>query len=210
MERAAALGRATAPPNAAGRTGAVAAGCVFWMLAAERTFTTRAADHANCSVGSLTHGLIDFAQAARGDDVAAILDAGWISAEAAQALPVIKERPAAIVYGPLRDAEAADVVLLRIDGLGLMTLSDGLPDLRIESKPQCHIIALAKEEQVPAASVGCALSRVRTGMGSHEMTCALPGARLGEMVEAIEGAVSLNRSMMRYAGEDARRFRREK
>ncbi|MDE0006111.1 MAG: hypothetical protein OXQ29_25760, partial [Rhodospirillaceae bacterium] len=38
------------PPNDRGRTGAVPAGCVFWMEAATRTFATLPADHANCSV----------------------------------------------------------------------------------------------------------------------------------------------------------------
>jgi len=44
-------------PMPDGRTGRVPAGCVFWMHAAARTFSTVADDHANCSVGSLTHGL---------------------------------------------------------------------------------------------------------------------------------------------------------
>ena len=35
-----------------------------------------------------------------------------------------------------------------------MVLSDAIPGLRIEGKPQCHIVAIAKEEGVPAASVG--------------------------------------------------------
>ena len=33
-----------------GRTGRVPAGCVFWMHAVDRTFTTTKADHGNCSV----------------------------------------------------------------------------------------------------------------------------------------------------------------
>ena len=41
-----------------GRAGRVAAGCVFWMHGAERTFSTAPADHSNCSVGSYTHGLL--------------------------------------------------------------------------------------------------------------------------------------------------------
>ena len=43
-------------PTPDGRTGRVAAGCVFWVRAADRTFSTVADDHANCSVGSVTHG----------------------------------------------------------------------------------------------------------------------------------------------------------
>ena len=43
-------------PTPDGRTGKVAAGCVFWVKAADRTFATLPADHGNCSVGSMTHG----------------------------------------------------------------------------------------------------------------------------------------------------------
>jgi len=43
-------------PTRDGRTGRVPAGCVFWVRAADRTFSTVADDHANCSVGSVTHG----------------------------------------------------------------------------------------------------------------------------------------------------------
>ena len=64
---------------------------------------------------------------------------------------------------------------MRVNGRQLMVLSDAIPGLRVEGKPQCHIVAIAKQDKVPAASVGCALSRARTGMTPDEMTCALPG-----------------------------------
>jgi uncharacterized protein (DUF169 family) len=196
-----------APPNEYGRTGQVAAGCVFWIRGAERTFATVAADHGNCSVGSLTHGFISLEEAAARDDVAAVLASGWVDPEAVAALPRIMTTPATVVYGPLEDsAELPDVVLLRINALALMTLSSAIPDLRIEGKPQCHIVALAREEHAVAASVGCALSRARTGMRSGEMTCAIPGERLAEVVEAVEATLRLDRTMARYAAADAVRF----
>ena len=40
-------------PTADGLTGRVPAGCVFWMKAEGRTFTTVAEDHASCSVGCM-------------------------------------------------------------------------------------------------------------------------------------------------------------
>ena len=47
----------TMPPRTAdGRTGAVAASCVFWIEGTQGVFATEAEDHGNCSVGSLTHG----------------------------------------------------------------------------------------------------------------------------------------------------------
>ncbi len=194
-------------PSETGRTGAVAAGCVFWMKAPAGAFSTVAADHANCSVGSYTHGLLTLAEAAAKDDVTAVLGAGWVDPASFAELPRVSEKPGRIVYGPLSDMPTdPDVVLLRISGLALMTLKNAFPTLRIEGKPQCHIIALAKESGAPAASVGCALSRARTGMKAEEMTCALPAARLREVVAEIEAAAELDRSMARYASAEARRF----
>ncbi|HAM03383.1 MAG TPA: hypothetical protein DCQ30_14335, partial [Acidimicrobiaceae bacterium] len=88
----------------------------------------------------------------------------------------------------------------------LMVLSDALPGLRIEGKPQCHIVALAKEHGEAAASVGCALSRARTGMRADEMTFAFPGARLAEVVDAVERTSAVDTVVAKYAAEDARRF----
>src|SRR5256885_11767056 len=70
-------------PSAAadGRTGRVPAGCVFWMKAADRTFTTVAEDHANCSVGSMTHGFKTLDEVASNGDVGALLESGWVTME---------------------------------------------------------------------------------------------------------------------------------
>jgi uncharacterized protein (DUF169 family) len=190
-----------------GRTGRVPAGCVFWVHALERTFSTRPEDHGNCTVGSLTHGLIDLSTAATRSDVGALVEAGWLTPEIIPSIPTIACRPNAVTYGPLADVTSPpDVVLLRTNARGVMTIGDAVPDLAIEGKPQCHIVAIAKEKQRPAASVGCALSRARTGMGAHEMTCALPGSRLEQIVTAIESAAAVDTTVARYAAADAQRF----
>lgn len=194
-------------PNEHGRTGQVPAGCVFWMKGTTETFATVAADHANCSVGSYTHGFLTLAEAAAKDDVCAVLESGWVDVAAVQALPRVQEKPQVVVYGPLATSgPAPDVVLLRVNGFALMTLKDAVPELRVEGKPQCHIVAIAKEQGQIAASVGCALSRARTGMRPEEMTCAVPAARLGELVDALEAAATLDRMMASYAAADAKRF----
>ena len=195
-------------PNEHGRTGQVPAGCVFWINGATDTFATEAADHANCSVGSYTHGFISLEEAATKDDVGAVLEAGWVDQAAVMSLPHVAERPASVVYGPLAERTTPpDVVLLRIHGLGLMTLKDAFPEMPIEGKPQCHIVAMAKDRDMVAASVGCALSRSRTGMRPEEMTCVLPGKRLTEVIETLEATVGLDRMMASYAAADASRFR---
>jgi uncharacterized protein (DUF169 family) len=194
-------------PMPDGRTGRVPAGCVFWMRAADATFSTIAEDHGNCSVGSMTHGFKTLDEVAGNSDVAALLDSGWVTMDVVPQIPVVTEKPGAVTYGPLADApNDPDVVLLRVNAKQLMVLSDALPGLRIEGKPQCHIVAVAKEQGEVAASVGCALSRVRTGMSANEMTCAIPADQLADVLEAIQQNATADTAVARYAAEDAKRF----
>lgn len=196
-----------APPLPDGRTGRVAAGCVFWVKAADRTFSTVAEDHANCSVGSVTHGLRTLDEVAGNSDLATLLGVGWVREQDVAALPSVRGRPGAITYGPLADTPVdPDVVLLRLTPKAVMTLHAAVPDLRVEGKPQCHIIALAKEDGAVAVSVGCAPSRVRTGMPATEMTCALPASRLPEVIDALERAAEADATVAAYAADDAGRF----
>ena len=195
------------PPAEDGRTGRVPAGCVFWMRGAERTFTTAPQDHGNCSVGSVTHGLIPLSEAATRGDVAELLAAGWVTEDMFPQIPAVSERPGAIIYGPLREASAdPDVVLLRLNAKQLMVLSDALPGLRVEGKPQCHIVAVAKEQGEVAASVGCALSRARTGMPATEMTCAIPSGQVDDVIERVQKTATADAAVASYAASDAQRF----
>ena len=194
-------------PTADGRTGRVPAGCVFWMKATGRTFSTVAEDHANCSVGSVTHGFKSLQEVGELSDVGALVGAGWVAPEMFPAIPVVKERYRHVSYGPLQEAGCTpDVVFLRVNAKQAMTISDAFPGMRFEGKPQCHIIAIAKEQQEVAISVGCMLSRVRTGMPNTEMTCAIPGARLAEVVQQIKTTTVIDGTVANYASEDSRRF----
>ena len=194
-------------PLADGRTGRVPAGCVFWNHATESTFSTVKADHGNCSVGSLTHGFATLDEVAGNSDVAALLETGWVTMDVVPQIPVVTEKPGAVTYGPLAETPVdPNVVLLRVNGKQMMVLSDAVPGLRIEGKPQCHIVAIAKEQGEIAASVGCALSRVRTGMPATEMTCAIPAAKVAQVIDAIETNAVADAAVARYAGEDALRF----
>ncbi len=194
-------------PTADGRTGRVAAGCVFWMKAVDRTFSTVAEDHANCSVGSLTHGFKRLQDVGDKADVAALVGAGWVAPEVFPQIPVVKQRYQYITYGPLAETHGdPDVVFLRLNAKQAMTMSDAFPGLRFEGKPQCHIVPIAKEQGEIAVSVGCMLSRVRTGMANTEMTCAIPGARLVEAVQRLKTTKTIDATVARYAADDAARF----
>ena len=191
-----------------GRAGRVSASCVFWMKGVERTFTTVPEDHGNCSVGRMTHGFASLQDVARNDDVGALLGAGWIGMDDVPRLPVVSTRHAHVTYGPLEDSPVdPDVVFLRLNPKQLMVLNDAVPEMAIEGKPQCHIVAMAKEHNKVAASIGCMLSRVRTEMASDEMSCAIPGPALGEVVDKLRSARSIDDSVAAYAAQDKRRFR---
>ena len=194
-------------PAADGRRGRAAASCVFWMKAGDRNFSTVAEDHGNCSVGRMTHGFANLEDVAGNDDVAALLESGWVGRDQVPEIPTVTTRPGAITYGPLAKTPVEpDVVFLRLEPEQLMILTDALPDLHIGAKPQCHTLALAKERNMVAASIGCMLSRVRTGMSSAEMTCAIPAGRLTEVLDKLRAAESIDGTVARYASEDALRF----
>ena len=61
-----------------GRRGRVPAGCVFWIHGAERAFATVPEDHGNCSVGSVTHGLLAPSEVIDHSDVAQLVGVGWV------------------------------------------------------------------------------------------------------------------------------------
>jgi uncharacterized protein (DUF169 family) len=194
-------------PTSDGRTGKVAACCVFWMKAGKRTFTTIPQDHGNCSVGSVTHGLKMLSEVANNSDVLTLLECGWVSKDMIIQLPVVKKRPEFITHGPLEDTSLdPDVILLFVNAMQAMIISDAVSGIQIKGKPQCHIIAMAKEEEAIVLSLGCMLSRVRTGMSATDMTCAIPGSRLSEFVNYLRAARLADTSVAKYASEDMGRF----
>ena len=194
-------------PTEDGRTGRVAASCVFWMKGVDRTFTTTAADHGNCSVGRMTHGFATLDEVAENADVAALFESGWVGMDDVPGIPVVSKRYSHVTYGPLAETPVdPDVVFLRLNPKQMMVLNDAVPDMAIEGKPQCRIIAMAKEQNTVAASIGCMLSRVRTEMGNHEMTCAIPGPALPDVIGKLRRAESADFSVAAYAARDMRRF----
>lgn len=199
---------ATMPsPTPDGRTGAVAASCVFWTMGPTATFTTVAEDHGNCSIGALTHGFKTLEDAAKGADIAALVQSGWVSPEIFPSIPTVAGKPRYVTYAPLAAAPVQpDVVFVRLNGKQVMMLHDAWPQLRFEGKPQCHIIAIAKERGEVAVSVGCMLSRVRTGMSNNEMTCAIPARLLAEVLDRLRPSLAADQKVAADAAADAHRF----
>jgi uncharacterized protein (DUF169 family) len=193
-------------PTDDGRSGRAAAPCVFWMHAHERTFDTLPEDHGNCSVGLFTHGLADAGDILDKSDVAALLDVGWVTMEAFSGVAALSRRPAGVRYGPLAEAgHQPDVVLLRVSPRQMMEISDAV-EVDWSGKPQCQILPRAADQGVIAASMGCALSRARTGMGDDELTVAVPGHRVEELVQALQPVTAADQAVVGYAVADLARF----
>lgn len=195
------------PPSGDGRTGKVAAGCVFWVRSEDRTFATVPEDHYNCSVGSVVHGLKTLDEVMGNEDIQSMVACDWVTPEEARHLPVVQQRPQYITYGPLAETpQDPDIVLLRLSAFQAMVIHDAFGDMPIVGKPQCHIIPIAKEQNRVAISTGCMLSRIRTGMSPDELTCTIPAVRLKEAVEKLEARRQADATMGSYANRDGRRF----
>lgn len=193
-------------PTEDGRTGRAAAPCVFWMHAHERTFDTLAEDHGNCSVGRYTHGFAEAADILDKSDVAALLDVGWVTMEAFAGVAAMSRRPKGVRYGPLAQASSdPDLVLLRVSPRQMMEINDAV-EVDWSGKPQCQILPKAAEQGVIAVSMGCALSRARTGMGDDELTVAVPGHRVAELVTALQPVTTADAAVVGYAMADLARF----
>lgn len=96
------------------------------MLASDQTITTVPSEH-HCSVGRYTHGLAEATELLDEDDVAALLDVGWLTMDALADVARLSWRPEAIAYGPLSEASTVpDVTLLRVNPRQMMEISDAV------------------------------------------------------------------------------------
>lgn len=190
--------------DASGPVPAQPAGCCFWGPAQQQRLDTVAADHANCSVGSYTHGLIPLEQAAAGADTAALIGSGWVGEADLMDAAALPFQPSSITYQPLAEAQNPDVVLARLSPTALMTLLGAVPDLTLARKPQCVIVPLAHAGQV-AVSPGCAVSRTRTNLPEGQLTCAIPARDLESIIERLEASTAADRAVSEFAAADMTR-----
>jgi uncharacterized protein (DUF169 family) len=172
------------------------ASCVHWStaLATGSARRTVAADHAGCSVGSYVHGFATREQAAEAEDTAMLVSAGWVTREALAELPTLPAGAGRLDYVPLAELDVdPELVLLTLSPEQLMAVQAAIPALKLTGKPQCQIVPLAAAG-VPCASLGCAVSRARTGADPGEMTCALPTRTLLDAIDALEAAARADRT----------------
>jgi len=176
-------------------TGRVPAGCRFWQEAATRTFVTAPKDHDLCAIGTFTHNLpgTPAHEVDRGDALKVFADLGYVRPEDIPSIPVLAQRSAYVVYGPLAEAPVMpDVVLLFVRADQTLILSEasqslegGLPPAM--GRPACAIVPQAKNTGRTALSLGCCGARAYLDVLTDDVALyAIPGERL----EAFAGRVA--------------------
>jgi uncharacterized protein (DUF169 family) len=189
------------------------AGCAYWKLAADGgVFYTEAADHYNCPVGSYTHGVALPAERAAElqQVVGTMVGLQYLRMEEVPTLPRRTEPFGVAVYAPLGDAPVdPDVVIVRGNARQVMLVAEAARaagighDGAAMGRPACAMIPEAMRSARGTTSLGCIGNRVYTGLGDAELYFAIPGARLGDVVDKLETIVHANRELEKY--HEARR-----
>ena len=119
----------------------------------------------------------------------------------------MKEKPASIVYGPLASLPVApDVVYLRLNAKQAMVLDDALGRRALRGQAA---VPRARDRQGRRRDGDQRRLHAEPGPDGHasgEMSCAIPAAKLGEVVAALRRNAETERTVAGYAAADAARF----
>jgi len=195
------------PPGVDAWSGSSPAGCRFWQEAGTRVFATSAADHNLCSIGLYTHNL-EISPAAMtdlGDALKVFAGLTYVRDEDVAAIPVLKEKPQCVVYGPLAQIPMApDVVLLFVRADQTLILSEasqqiegGMPPAM--GRPACAIIPQARNSGRSALSLGCCGARAYLDVLTPDVALyAIPGASVSAFAERIAALAKANGVLTKF------------
>jgi uncharacterized protein (DUF169 family) len=185
----------------------VAAGCRFWQDAADKTFVTAAGDHSLCAIGIHTHNLTP-TQASMTDlqDALRVFgDLGYVREEDIAAIPVLKDRPGYVVYGPLEEARVApDIVLLFVDSRQMLVLSEAAQQVEggnppAMGRPACAVVPQVMNTGRAAVSLGCCGARAYLDVFSDDVAIfAIPGDKLEAYVQRIKVLSGANAVLAKF------------
>lgn len=197
----------------------VPSACTFWRLAEQGTFYASAEDHLNCPIGAMVMGfaLPEEVQQQLGKLVGDMAECSYISPAEPSHIPSVGARHAGIVYGPLAEADdTPDVVLMWADpqqamlcneAMGTASWTAGGPT--ITGRPGCAALPTAINSGSPSMSFGCAGMRTFTKTADDQLLVAIPGEKLGSLVNAIEVTTAANDRMRQFYEGQQDRFRPE-
>jgi uncharacterized protein (DUF169 family) len=181
--------------------GTVPAGCRFWQEAQSGVFATVPSHHDLCGIGIYTHNLeaSPAAQKDLGDALKVFSDLGYVREQDIPLIPVLKNRPQAVIYGPLSQVPLPpDVVLLFVNADQTLVLSEasqqlegGLPPAM--GRPACAVVPQALNNNQTALSLGCCGARayldvLKPGVAVY----AIPGNKIEAFTERVAALSKAN------------------
>ena len=179
------------------------ASCSYWTQATEgASFYTEAADHLKCPIGAHTHAVAMPPETAAELQAMAgqMISLQYLRAEEIPSIPVRRTPFQKAVYAPLaKIGSAPDVVIVRGNARQIMLLTEAAQSAGIAAqsagimtRPTCAFIPEAINTGRAVSSFGCIGNRVYTGLADAELYFATPGAKLGELLAALETIVAAN------------------
>jgi len=189
------------PPGVKQFTGTVPAGCRFWQEAQSGVFATLPAQHDLCGVGIYTHNLeaSPAAQKDLGDALKIFADLGYVREQDIPQIPVLKNRPQAVIYGPLSAVPLPpDVVLLFVNADQTLLLSEASQQLEggqppAMGRPACAVVPQALNNNQTALSLGCCGARAYLDILTPSVAVyAIPGKKLEAFTERVTALATAN------------------
>jgi len=195
------------PQGIAMWSGNAPAGCRFWQEAATRTFATSARQHDLCAIGVYTHNLeaTPASMTDLSDALKVFGELGYVRPEDIPQIPVLKERPQYVIYGPLAQAPVPpDVVLLFVDANQTLILSEAAQQMEggttpAMGRPACAVIPQVKNTGSPALSLGCCGARAYLDVLTDEVALfAIPGDKLEPFTARVAALSQANRILTKF------------
>ncbi len=171
-------------------------GCVFWFRGFNDSFYTDRADHANCNIGSFTHGFLAPQDVSLDAcvDINLFNQTGYFPASEFGGVPRMTKPPNFVAYGPLSRIEfEPDVVIMVCNAQQAMLAGEAAgKSARLMGAPTCAAIPMSYNDHGIGISLGCVTNRIRTGMKATEMVVSVPRSELGSFTESLRKRVKAN------------------
>jgi uncharacterized protein (DUF169 family) len=197
----------TIPANVPTYAGHAPAGCRFWQEGASGVFSTSSADHSFCAIGVHTHNLEPSSaqQTDLMDALKVFADLGYVTEKDLPLIPVLKSRPAHVIYAPLGETPLPpDVVLLFVDANQTLILSEATQQVENQNapamgRPACAVVPQVMNTGRAALSLGCCGARAYLDILTDTVALfAIPGAKLEDYCLRIAALAQANSLLAQF------------
>jgi len=180
------------------------AGCSYWKRAMDgESFYTTSEDHQDCPVGAYTHGVKlgpEKSSELQGM-LSQMIGLNYLQESEIPQIPHRERAFAFAIYAPLnRTTFDPEIVLIRGNAKHLMLLAEatsraGAGSDSMMMRPTCAVLPQVMQSEKATSSLGCIGNRVYTGLRDDELYCAVPGAKIGQVVAELEKIVAANSAL---------------